>query len=520
MRPEDLDVALRPRSPWEAMELGTALLRRHAGAIWRPWLLATLPVLALLNALAWWTDLFWLAAVLLWWLKPAFDRIPLYVLSRGVFGTSPTTAQVLRAQWRFGRGALAGYLLWRRFSLARSLLMPVDMLEGTAAAQRRARRRVVGGPAYAQGALLTWTCWLFEFALTLGVLAAVFIAIPADLLPDSVRSFWRVVLAGPPPWMELGMNVAGWLAMSLVGPFYVAAGFGLYLNRRTETEAWDVELAFRRLRERLHARAAAPLLVALLACAWLLPAPAQAQAQAQAQAGAPAPTQVADDADAPATLAQVFGPDLAEDASFRKAAQRAYDDPLFGGERTVVRWKRKPTPGRDLPEIEGPDLSGLAALLSLVAEWGLWVLAAVALLALVVTAPRWLPWLQGTGRRAPATAPPVQRAPLALPEALPDDIASAARRLWQQGRHRDALSLLYRGSVEAMAHEAGIELPPGATEAQCLCASRRLPADAARELFAQVVRTWQYAAYAGRLPKDTEFEAMLDASHAQWGWGR
>ena len=63
MRPEDLDVALRPRSPWEAMELGTALLRRHAGAIWRPWLLATLPVLALLNALAWWTDLFWLAAV-------------------------------------------------------------------------------------------------------------------------------------------------------------------------------------------------------------------------------------------------------------------------------------------------------------------------------------------------------------------------------------------------------------------------------------------------------------------------
>lgn len=90
MRPEDLDVALRPRSPWEAMELGTALLRRHADAIWRPWLLATLPVLALLNALAWWTDLFWLAAVLLWWLKPAFDRIPLYVLSRGVFGTSPT----------------------------------------------------------------------------------------------------------------------------------------------------------------------------------------------------------------------------------------------------------------------------------------------------------------------------------------------------------------------------------------------------------------------------------------------
>ena len=31
MRPEDLDVALRPRSSWEAMELGTALLRRRSG---------------------------------------------------------------------------------------------------------------------------------------------------------------------------------------------------------------------------------------------------------------------------------------------------------------------------------------------------------------------------------------------------------------------------------------------------------------------------------------------------------
>jgi hypothetical protein len=33
----------------------------------------------------------------------------------------------------------------------------------------------------------------------------------------------------------------------------VAAGFTLYLNRRTELEAWDLELAFRHLQERLAA---------------------------------------------------------------------------------------------------------------------------------------------------------------------------------------------------------------------------------------------------------------------------
>jgi hypothetical protein len=60
---------------------------------------------------------------------------------------------------------------------------------------------------------------------------------------------------------------AWWLSVSLVEPIYVAAGFGLYLHRRTQLEAWDVELVFRRLAARareLAAAAAALLAVALL----------------------------------------------------------------------------------------------------------------------------------------------------------------------------------------------------------------------------------------------------------------
>jgi hypothetical protein len=29
-------------------------------------------------------------------------------------------------------------------------------------------------------------------------------------------------------------------------PFYVAAGFAMYLNRRVQLEAWDIEQEFRR----------------------------------------------------------------------------------------------------------------------------------------------------------------------------------------------------------------------------------------------------------------------------------
>ena len=103
MRIEDLTVALRPRTAWEAVELGTALVRRHAGAVWKPWLLLSLPVLVLLNALCWLFGEVWLAGLLMWWLKPVFDRIPLYVLSRAVFGHVPPVRETVRAQRHFGR---------------------------------------------------------------------------------------------------------------------------------------------------------------------------------------------------------------------------------------------------------------------------------------------------------------------------------------------------------------------------------------------------------------------------------
>ena len=54
-----------------------------------------------------------------------------------------------------------------------------------------------------------------------------------------------------PVWLQFAFNAVAWLATMLIEPFYVGAGFGLYLNRRTEIEAWDIEIVLRRLRARL-----------------------------------------------------------------------------------------------------------------------------------------------------------------------------------------------------------------------------------------------------------------------------
>ncbi len=548
MRPEDLDVNLRPRSSWEAMELGTALVRRHAAAIWKPWLLLCLPLFLLLNAAAWALDMLWLAGLLMWWLKPVFARIPLYVISRGVFGQVPGTWQTLRAQWRFGRGMLPAYLLWRRLGPARALLMPVDLLEGTAPEQRRLRRRVLGGPAYGQASLLTWICWHFELVLAMGCVVAVFLMIPAEFLSGSFQSFWQQLEAGLPLWMQLAWNLFAWAGACVIEPFYVGAGFGMYLNRRAETEAWDVELAFRRLRDRLRGQAVALtlLLATGLAVAGMAAGPVHAQQVESSRAGAPVTLDEADpepdagapedegfadedastaleehtDAAAAQRLEQVFDGALADDAGFRSAARKAYDDPLLGSKRTVTEWQRRP---QDAPEPDAmPDLGFMgkvAGVFALLAEWGLWLLLGAVVIVLLATMRYWLPWIRGSARRIrDAREPELHVDPLPLPETLPDDIPTAVRRLWRDGRPRAALALLYRASVEAMLAQTGALLPPGATEAHCLRASRRLPDEPARSLFAQTVRTWQYAAYAGRFPDDAGFDALLDAARAQWRW--
>jgi hypothetical protein len=58
-----------------------------------------------------------------------------------------------------------------------------------------------------------------------------------------------------PAGLEDGPLLVAYLAaVALVEPAYVAAGFALYLGRRTVLEGWDIELEFRRLSDRIEGR--------------------------------------------------------------------------------------------------------------------------------------------------------------------------------------------------------------------------------------------------------------------------
>ncbi|TBV75437.1 DUF4129 domain-containing protein [Pseudoxanthomonas winnipegensis] len=502
MRAEQLTVELRARSPWEAVELGTALVRRHAGAIWKPWLWLALPVFALVNAGAWALSSPLASCLVLWWIKPLFDRVPLYVISRGVFGQVPTTRQTLAAQLRWGWRPMLGYLTWRRFSGARSLFLPIETLEGEHGARLRARRRVLGATLYGNALVLTLVFLGFQLALTLACVAMVAVFVPIDYLPQAARA-GLAMLSDPPLWAQLGFNAFFWIAIGAVEPFFVGAGFGLYLNRRTQIEAWDVEIAFRRLRQRLLA-AAAPL-VLLLALVGVAPLRAQQ----------PAP---ASEAPPPPGVEQVFEGQRVDDARFRRAVVQAYRDPLIDRHRTDHTWQRRRPPEiAEPPKLDMSWLESLQRVLAFIGEWGLWIVLGLLLVFLLASARHWWPWMRGVRTPRPVPAP-VTTGVVELPQVLPPDIAASARRLWAQGQPRHALALLYRASVEAMAERAGVVLPPGATEAQCLRAAQRQPEEADRGLFARMVRVWQYAAYAQRLPQVEEFEALIAALQTRYRW--
>jgi uncharacterized protein DUF4129 len=452
-----LAVILRRRSPWEAMDLGLSMLQRWARRVYAPHLLVGGLVGCVAFMLAWYTERPWIALLLVWWLKPLYDRVVLYVLSRAVFGEVLGLRAVLGAarQW-LGNGLLTALTLGR-FDTARSFNLPVRQLEGQTWRKGRERRSVLGRRARGYAVWLTLVCVHFELVLywSLQMLAEMFL--PAKAAEG--REFWESLFDGR--WWTYADVAAYSLAMLMIEPFYVAAGFALYLNRRTILEGWDIEVALRRLAER-HALAA---LLLIFVFAFPL-----------------------------AGFAQPKNP-KAEIAEVLKA-------PEFPHEVEVMRWRLR-NPQTETPRSDGFDWRAIGYALAKAAEAAFWVIAGAALAYALWWAARMLP-----GSREPPAEP--YRPPPALfgmdlaPQNLPTDVAAAAAALAREGKLREALSLLYRGALSDLVHRRGVELLASHTEAEVLSLSPQEN----RNFLKELIDAWRRCAYANRTPPAADVERL------------
>ncbi|MBL0729331.1 hypothetical protein [Piscinibacter sp. HJYY11] len=243
MQVDAIAVELRPRPMWEASDLGVRLVQAHARSLWRTWLPLYL-VFALL-ALATVEVSPWLPPVLIFWLKPWLDRSILFVLSRAVFGQATGFADLWAAKGSVWGGQLITTLLWRRFSPWRAFTQPIYQLEGQRGTARRQRRKQLlrQQRGAALGMQIAFSC--ITTSLTFGTLALALWFAPEELRGDVLN--WMAG-RGQDDSVLASLCTAGVYAavVALLEPFYVAAGFAMYLNRRVQLEAWDIEQEFRR----------------------------------------------------------------------------------------------------------------------------------------------------------------------------------------------------------------------------------------------------------------------------------
>lgn len=520
---ERLSLRLRPRSDWEAVDLGLRMVRTWLPPVYRAWLVVMVP-LALVLVLGLGTK-GWL---LFWWLLPLGQMAVLRTLSRRVFGQPSPLRETLAALpglWRRGLAELG----LRRLHPARALRLAVGQLEGLSGAERRLRVAVLSSRGQEAPGGLPLIFMVFEFGLLLALIVLVFWMLPEGLGVDGELFTERFFSGASPPAVYRTFWLAVAVAVLMLDPLYVGVGFALYLNRRTQLEGWDLEIALRRLVSRLD-----PLPVAAPPAQVPEPQPAPPSAD---PSGPTSRSAVA------LTLLLITGVVLPGDASGQLGEALAEEGapPSFDSEwrgdpeldprqvitevmqlpeldrtSTEVRWRlREGLFDREEKESQQRmDLSwlqGVGLVLAGIFEPLLWVLVAIGVLVLL--AAIWKQWPDAAAERSERLLPERILGLDVKPDSLPDDVATAAERLWREGELTAALSLLYRGALVRLVQE-GIALRESFTENDCLHLARQ---SLTRERFgflAELTRAWQRLAYAHRPPGD-------EAARRLWSsWNR
>lgn len=503
---------LRVRTGWEASDLGIAMLRRW----WRPllggWLLVTLPLAVVLAGLLH-EHPFW-ALLILMALEPFLDRLALHVLSRALFGATPSARDLLRELPRFASTAPVRVWLRYRWMGGRAVIQPIALLEGLRGKALRARERLLLERQRGSALAIGLVAQLASLVVTLGLMGLVLFIAPKELLPPFADG---LPFGSLEQWLDPSVSWLAWvtwiaalLGWSLGACLNTCAGFALYVNRRTLLEGWDVDLAFRRIAERARreragreaaleragasaARAARALLIAVLVGFASLAGRAHASAPSAHALAAARPGSSAAQGDPGAPSAPTPTPG--------EVAREVLAGPDFGGFVERREWSFS----------GGPDSSGVWALGSALQVAG-WIAAGLALAAVVYTVLRQLAPRAETGAAEHEPEAPSELFGLDLrPESLPADVVGAARAHWRAGRAVEALGLLYRAAIAALVGAHGLRLQRSDTEGDCLARVESLPDRARAACFSELTRAWLVSAYSAQRPSEAEVERLFES---------
>ncbi len=551
-----LQVVLRKRSTLEAIDLGLTLHQRWRGPVLRAWCTTVVPAWMAILGLTTLVGIPKLGVFLIWWCMPLWDKVPLFVISRAIFGATPTQRDVWAALPKLWKRNVFADLLLYRLSLMRTFLLPVGELEESSGSQLRTRRGTLARGAEGMGAIgLHLAALIVMPSALLAFLLMLIMTLPE--MPDfSADVFWQALVGEGPTWVRWA-TVAIWLfTMTAIEPVVVTSGFALYLTRRTAVEGWDVALGFRRLASRLAHRSR--IAGTFVAMALALGASTSSLAESRdenvqwnllTEADQPAPIDLAyvprafDFVDVDAYVDHQPGPTPETAETTERAAATVFQRKEFGYSETYTTWERKEIPSLggiefpflrtwadwfdgipfwqwlrelfadDTPAAPAPEFS-IGDHLATAAKVLIWI--ALGVTAILIGVGFWRRRRAGIGlaRRARLAAPLQMEdgvllapSPVRAPDpTVPDQVWA----LWKHGETDAAMALLYNSALSRLVTESAIEIEEAWTEGDCERAVRAHVGGPAAAYFTRIARARQRIAYAHRSLTDPDMRRLCD----------
>lgn len=473
-----VNITIRPRPAYEGLDLGFAMASRWFLTLWSLWLLTALPCAIAVNALCFSYPV--LALIIMWWLKPLYETPLLYWISRRIFGENHDFRHILKNYKTIVSPRLLSRLTIRRFSPSRSFYMPVILLENMRG-NDYAQRKTVLGHNQTAGITLTFICSLFELLLVISALALIDTMIPAELDMFNTDDFFN-----PESPLFFAGNAFVFLSMSVIAPFYIASGFALYLTRRTNLEAWDIELNFKRLTERKKATKTLASIILIITSAAMF-------------SGISATPACASDS---------------EKELSKNRIETVLESEDFGHKETVTYWKLRQFGDTepDEPESRNNFFTGIFRFLAMIIKPLLWLAGGIVFVFFLYFTAKYMGFTAPV-RRTETFKPPEELFGLKLTkDTLPDDIVGEVQTLLAGNNPRKALSLLYRGALFRLIFHTLLEIPKSATEGECVAIVEGNRDTEEAVFFKEMTQAWLNMAYGHILPDSSSVDTLC----TQW----
>ncbi len=502
---EKLSVLPRPRSSWQAIDAGFSLARAHYGSLLLLWLGFSIPLFALTASLQFFLE--WHYTIFVWWwFKPLYELPLLFFLSKALFSEHTSLLQAWNSARKKIGLLLCTYLSISRLSNARTMSYGVVFLENATFKQRGPRMSVLSR-AKTRVTTLLLSCLHIEYLIAYLAILLLILFFPGIVSEFDISEWFLAGADDYPHWLLLSILFGTFLAAALVAPFYVAAGFLLYINRRMELEAWDIEHRFRKIGNRSSLTgsrlsstvsvSAAIVLVAMSCASMTLSSSALAQQNQNQNQNQNRNT-------------------LPDKNQSRMLINEILESDDFGGEKIKKFPRLKDKDDEDEEESEQDDdspafekfrdsIGAIASSFKII----LWM-AIIAFIALALyTAFRFRDVIK-TPRRSPARSSHEDAQSHPLTTHLPADIAKAAREALQNDESRMALSLLFRGALRSVMTQYDMSIKRSATEADCKSAVSSVASKQQKQSFERLIKHWQQEAYANTNQPTDVVEKLIE----------